>query len=480
VRPASPRLHRAPAAALLSLALASFASAQEVSPPAPPEQEPADREATDPERLARVVLERLVRPDPPEERRLATTLRSSRLRRDLAPEVFVEALAERGEAVVRPILELLVTRRVPGVREGQLEQILSVPQRDIVLAALGRLARGDVLGIAQRRLAGSPEIAPRVAWLEVLGAVGGADQVAEICGAALLREETVVPGATRAAFREALAGILGREARAYSELRDYLRGDRLELLPSAILAMGDAGDARGLPLLDEILTLHAHHGQLVASQVSLIGRSPSPEVNRRLAAGLRWVLDPARIESARAAVLALGVLRDHEALPALIGFLEVEHAGLRDNALWALRSMTGLPYAADARLWRLWHARELDWFTREHANLEARLASGNPAIVASALRAVGERLTRRDVLARDVLVVLGSPRPELRSLACSTLATLDEPLAVPALLDLLDDEDPDCIRAAREALVALTGESLPPDRDAWVAVLVADHPALRR
>ena len=319
-----------------------------------------------------------------------------------------------------------------------------------------------------------------MAWLEVLGAVGGADQLAKIYGAALLKEETDVPGATRAAFREALAGILGREARAYSELREYLRGDRLELLPSAILAMGDAGDARGLPLLDEILTLHAHHGQLVASQVSLIGRSPSPEVNRRLAAGLRWVLDPARIESARAAVLALGVLRDHEALPALIGFLEVEHAGLRDNALWALRSMTGLPYAADARLWRLWHARELDWFTREHANLEARLASGNPAIVASALRAVGERLTRRDVLARDVLVVLESPRPELRSLACSTLATLDEPLAVPALLDLLDDEDPGCIQAAREALVALTGESLPPDRDAWVAVLVADHPALRR
>lgn len=481
-RPPSPRRAGRLVAALCGLALASAApraAAQEgLEAPAELAADAAGtltKERADAKRRARLVEPRWVTPDQPEDYFVAAALRASRTHHAQGGAAFSEGIAGRGLVAVPAALEVLVRRRVPGVHEGELEQLLSVPQRDVLLAALAALEPRAVLSQARMRCEGSQDLGTRTAMIEVLGALGGADELEQLLAPALLLEETELADELRAALREALARLLARDERAFTRLAALLRRQRPQLVPPVLFALGDAGDERGLAILDEVLNFHPDQGQLAASQVPRIGRSLAPEVNRQLADRLHWMLDPARLGECRAAVLALGVLRDHEAVPALIGFLEGDHAGLRDTALWSLREMTGLAFAADATLWRRWHERELAWFRTDLRGIPARLRSGEPAVVVAALRDLGERRMRREELALEVLPVLERPEADLRALACATLARLDEPLVAPALVDLLEDQDAGAARAAAEALAALTGKDLPPERAAWSAALALEE-----
>ena len=82
----------------------------------------------------------------------------------------------------------------------------------------------------------------------------------------------------------------------------------------------------------------------------------------------------------------------------------------------------------------------------------------------------------KDPRAEDALIaLLKDPDPAARRQACASLQALGRPEAIPPLIALLSDPVLPVRASARDALVALTGESLPVDPAAWTAWL-AQHP----
>lgn len=420
--------------------------------------------------------ESIVGPEAGPLRFVATALRAARSQPGLSAREVAMAISRQGPGVVPPIREMLHRARVPALVEGQLEQILSAPQRQVLLDAFEALGRSAVLAEVQLALGPDEDLAARVVLIETLGAVGEPGDLEALQQLAQLPEEGAAaegsveePGEVlEDAFRAALARLLRRDpGGAFPALGLAAREGPQELLPATILAVGDVGGDGALVWLEELVNFFPDRARLCASQVPRIGRSLSSVVNRQLASRLRWMLDPGRAGDCSAAMLALGELRDHEAIPAMTGFLEDGREGLARDALWSLRCATGQTFPADPKLWRTWYADELAWFTSEYAGARSRLTHGDPAHVADALRAICKRRIRRDELALDVLAVLRSSNPNLRSLACSALEELDEPLVVPALVQQLDDPEPACVQAAGRALVSITGAKLPFEAEAW-------------
>ena len=72
---------------------------------------------------------------------------------------------------------------------------------------------------------------------------------------------------------------------------------------------------------------------------------------------LRSFLYNRRISLRKEACLALGKLKARSAAPDLIDLLEDRHEGLKSNAHWALRQISGLSLPADPELWTTWWER---------------------------------------------------------------------------------------------------------------------------
>lgn len=410
----------------------------------------------------------------PAEQRVAATLRRSRVERTSETEAFAREISAQGPAVLRPCLDTLELQRVACVVPTDIEQMLSRPQREILLLALAELPSTLVLASGFERLALSREPAVRRLVLDVLQVAGGSTHLAELDELALGEDEALLRHELEESFQAALAGILRRDPRAFDQLSSFHRDAPEPLADAIVRAVGDAGDTRGLAFLEHAITFRASQTSLCASQVQRLGRSGDRQRDAELAQRLRWTLDPDQPEACGALVMALGELRDSESVPVLIEFLSGSHAGLAGNALWALRRITDLNFPALPERWSAWYESELAWFTREQDFALRDLHSGSPSAAAAAARAISERRLWREELAEELLTALQRPHPTLRAPICRAIERLGVDSVAPGLVDLLDDDDPASVQAALRTLTALTGRELPADSMTWRLALTGD------
>jgi HEAT repeat protein len=409
----------------------------------------------------------------PAEQSLAGRLRSARSERTLDDPALPRELAALGLPILRPCLDALERERVAQVAPGDRVQILSIPQREVVLDVLAELPHGPVLEAALERGQLSSSLAVRRLALDVIGAVGSTQNLDALVALSLIEGETWPPRDVQASFQAALVKLLEREPKFYERLGAFHR-DAPEALGDAIVcAVGDAGDPRGLAFLEHVLTFRPGATAMCASQVRRLGRSGEPTLDRGLAQRLRWAVDPDRPETCRALLLALGELRDYDSVPLLIGLLDSEDPGLSGNALWALRRITELEFPGLSSRWQAWYEAELAWFQSEEEHALRDLHVGPPSAAAAAARAISERRLWREDLALELLAALERPLPSLRAPLCRALERLGVKSVALGLVDLLDD-DPDSAAAALHALVALTGRDLPADATTWRLALAMD------
>jgi HEAT repeat protein len=394
----------------------------------------------------------------PAEQRVASALRRSRLERTKESEAFAREISAGGPAVLRPCLDTLELQRVACVSPSDVEQMLSSPQREILLLALAELPSPQVLSGGFERLALSQEPAVRRLMLDVLQVAGAAAHLAELDELALGEGEALPRPELEESFQAALAGILRRDPRAYDQLATFHRDAPEPLADAIVRAVGDAGDTRGLSFLEHAITFRTSQLSLCASQVKRLGRSG----------------DPDRPEACRALFLALGELRDSEAVPILIEFLSSADAGLAGNAHWALRRITDLEFPPLPERWSSWYESELEWFVREQDFVLRDLHSGSLSAATAAVRAISERRLWREELADELLSALQRPRTQLRAPICRALERLGVQSAAEGLVDMLDDGDPASVQAALRALTALTGRELPADSMTWRLALASD------
>jgi HEAT repeat protein len=410
----------------------------------------------------------------PAEQRVASALRRSRLERTKESEAFAREISAGGPAVLRPCLDTLELQRVACVSPSDVEQMLSSPQREILLLALAELPSPQVLSGGFERLALSQEPAVRRLMLDVLQVAGAAAHLAELDELALGEGEALPRPELEESFQAALAGILRRDPRAYDQLATFHRDAPEPLADAIVRAVGDAGDTRGLSFLEHAITFRTSQLSLCASQVKRLGRSGDRQRDADLAQRLRWAVDPDRPEACRALFLALGELRDSEAVPILIEFLSSADAGLAGNAHWALRRITDLEFPPLPERWSSWYESELEWFVREQDFVLRDLHSGSLSAATAAVRAISERRLWREELADELLSALQRPRTQLRAPICRALERLGVQSAAEGLVDMLDDGDPASVQAALRALTALTGRELPADSMTWRLALASD------
>jgi HEAT repeat protein len=173
-----------------------------------------------------------------------------------------------------------------------------------------------------------------------------------------------------------------------------------------------------------------------------------------------------------AAATALGRLRDLTAVPRLAPLLDPTAApGLRRAARAALERLTGAAPGPDRAAWEPVLAATAERLAALD-DLLALTAAPDAAIRTAAATALGRVRDRRSLAA--LLVLLRDPSPAPAAAACAALGALGFEEAVPPLVTRLADGPPEVRKAARDALVELTGKLLPPDAAAWKAWL-RDH-----
>ncbi|NOT29167.1 MAG: hypothetical protein HOP15_01825 [Planctomycetes bacterium] len=416
----------------------------------------------------------------PEEGEAIELLRS--LRRKVRPsdDELALRLARPGERIVPLLFEVLATRRVPvadpvsaagsvppAVAAVAAPQILSEIQEDIVLLALAQLEREPVLAHATAAIRADATLARRGAALACIGAVGGANDLLQLFELALAAAETRPEKNLERALRRAVSTLIGRDPRTLEQLVSLRRITRAELMPVLVEAVGAAKDPRGLAYLSEVAYWSEGLILPVMSQVPLLGPSGDEAIDAAIKVRMRPYLDESRPGPCCAAILALTALGDEDSIAELIELLPSESAGLRENAHWALKKLTGLTLAGSPEAWRRWHQGELFWMLRQKPKEFQRLKESQAGLVAAALREILPHPLARRELASALPDLLKSSFPSLRVLACRTLSNLAAKDAVEKLVWALEDPVPEVSQAAHAALRKLTRLDLPREPLAW-------------
>jgi HEAT repeat protein len=387
-------------------------------------------------------------------------------------EEATRQLVGLGPEALAPLLVALESGTLPA-RSKPLDD----GQAQAVLAALGGFPRDELFGFLRSALPQEAALERRELVLRLISAYGRAQEVdlaftaASLTRAATPEERRIegrLPSPPLApALERALTTLLERDDAALGETRARWPGLGQELLLSVFRAVGTSGDPRGLVLLGDALGVRPLLDGNLLSQIARLAPLASDDQCRAAAARVRAFLGDPREGVRASAAVALGRLGDCECVAALIGLLGGPEEGVRSNAHWALRQVTGLSLPASEPLWLEWHRRELAWFESSAEDAFAALESEDPGLVHAAMQAIVERRLWRDRLADEVLVVLEHPEARLRAAGCDALAKLGSKSALSGLIDLFDDEEPDVVQHAWQALRALTGKDLPSHAAAW-------------
>lgn len=404
-------------------------------------------------------------------RRVGAILREARVAGH-EPGALAERLAAPGPSAIPALLDVLVQARVPKSADSDAPQLLSKPQRALVVATLVRLPTADVRAELDARLSVDPRTrAVRIAALHVLGVIGrepDLDRLGELArgtdGAPLGRDE-------RDALREAHAAFLRRMPHVLASVGKHWDRRDPAANEALLLALGDLQEKRAMELLFQVARTDARHAQLALSTVRRTGASGNPEVDLEFARWLRHQPDPHRTEWTRAVLYALGELDEGESLDVLVDALGDTKVGLRDAAEWSLQKISGMTHSGDSDFWKSWRRRELQWMDRGRARCRSAFDSSDVGAIVQALREYSGRRLFRSELVRDVVALLERPQSAVQELACATLGELGSRAAVPALVQALASARPAVAEAAWRALTNIAGCEVPREAEAAHALL---------
>jgi HEAT repeat protein len=370
---------------------------------------------------------------------------------------YVPAVTTHDPEVVDGLLGLLRDRRVPALDDGE-EQILSRYQQELVLESFRVFGRGAVRPAIKRLLREGETASPDVtaAALLALGAVGESNDLRRLMTLALPDDVERPERVVEQALESALTRVLEHDPRGFEHLAVFWQQMRLELLPVVIRAVGATSDPNGVEVLGQMVRWRPELAPLAVAQLRRLGPAPEPSVNEDLADLLRPRLDPEDVNLCRAVVLALGELEDFHAVPRLIQLLDEPH-GIGENALWALRRLSGCDWGSSPDWWKHWYESEAAWYRNGHRQALQRLTSARQGTVAEALREYAEHRLFRHTLAAEVEEVLYRTEPTLRLLACEALGALGSRRSLPVLREVAGDDDPALQEAARAALATIAG-----------------------
>jgi len=409
-------------------------------------------------------------PNSPENQDIAAALRASRKCVAGNQRALLERIVKASSGNLDALMEILIRARVPETSADDAPQILSEPQRGLLLSALSRTSVVLVRSNLDRRLETAPTPELRNAVVHALGAVGGARDLVRLVEIAPRLKDGSLEPATQNALRAAATAILARDPSSVRTIRVLLGRVSPAIGEELVFALGSKRDPRRLSELSDIARNFQKLGPLCVSLVRTVGASADEEVDRTFCLWMVDQIPSAKPDYQSMLLQSLGSLDDGSSIATLAEQLGSEHVGVRDSALWALKKITGLAYAPQPAAWKPFLDEEHAWMSGTRPRLQLSVRSGTLEHAIEALRELGDRRIHRAEIAGDVAVAFDRPEPELRQLACEMLARLASPAGIAPLCNALDDSNPAVADAAWQALSTLGGIEPPRDReDARVA-----------
>ena len=390
--------------------------------------------------------------------RIAAVLRLSRREDSPGRVELVQRMTAKGASSVEALLDLLEAGRVPKTDPQDGRQVLSDPQRELVLGALGASDRGQVARAAEQRLADATTAGAARPSALALGAVGGALELERFLREWKTQSGRDLPDLEHRDWRKVFQLLLRRSPDAFGVAERYWRDASEARRRALVEASGQLGDPAALRTLASIL--ENDQGDLATlsiGQIPRIGRSYDSDLDERMCESLRMRLEHPNANLRQLTLQALGELRDRSTMGLCIDLLESDDVGTRSIALWALRRASGVELEGKKTTWERWFAEQERTLARAPRSILPKLESKDPMVVVEGLRELGLLRVERPQVARWIEPLLERREPGLRVQACIALGELDDRSSAPALFELAEDADSRVSAAARAALRKLTG-----------------------
>lgn len=338
----------------------------------------------------------------------------------------------------------------------------------LCLRALERAPAPAVFAHLGKALDAGPTQEERLSILHILGARGSGEGLALVLrNARDLGPLELGRPRVRGALCDALTAILDRDERAWSEIEKRI--DDLELATCEVLveAIGAAGRARGMDLLEHLFRRAELDPERVIEAVVLLEVARPWELAGRTLELIRpWLRSQDGSRRALAARL-LGRVHALDELHTLIALTGDGDPLVRRCAGDAVRAMAGLPLTVDPEALAAWHEREEVWYEERWTVLLETLVSPRPGLGNQALGELLEHPLYRHEVARELAENLHRQPLSVAVATCNELGALGSPWALPGLVEVLGDAKPRLAKVVWRALCKLTGQERELSRETW-------------
>jgi HEAT repeat protein len=345
-------------------------------------------------------------------------------------------------------------------------------RRSALLAALRALPFPDVLESLARDVWRDGDIASHVQVLHVVREAGDRRAIP-----VLLRLLGTVDGqvvgvpAISHGLRQTLQVLVRRDRHALATLVRAWEDVPGPLQREVIRTFRQIGSASALDALVDLAGTDTELEVAVLDEMSRFPPMALASLEDLTRQRLRSRLNAYDHEVRAAAVRLVASIQDMRAFGEVVALLEDEAPRVRGAAAKALQDLSGKRLGGRVEDWGHWHAGEREWFEQDGTRLLGVIAKGEPSEVLGAMRSVaGHRLYRRE-FSLVLLDLLDEESAGLRRCAIGSLRLLGAREAVVELIASLEDPEPEVRHEAWTALVAITGENLPCESEAWEEAL---------
>ncbi|MEQ1891438.1 MAG: HEAT repeat domain-containing protein [Planctomycetota bacterium] len=396
-----------------------------------------------------------------------------------AQEPLQEAFSGEPSALeLRRRLAGLPATELPRLFRLAVEARLVLPQADTFLplddeqlaavrAALCARSRRELLPFFEELARGPLELRERLEAHLVLGAVGESENLRLLLRLSVNPGESAPPFELRTSFTAALAAILWRAPAAIEQVPGLFTDSPPVFTAPVVEALAQCAGRRATEILAQLLGRVPGIDGLLLARLAQRGRYTGSSAEFVFATLRRYFhqTDPALVA---AAVRASAELGDDGAVDELIGLLEHRDERVCAGAVDALTELSGLDFGSDVARWTGWYHAEMHWWEHEADARLVRIERAHGPEYVRAAREVLEHRLFRARLAESFAQALERRDADEAWLACRALAELRSMVAVPALIECLERDDPRLRAAAHAALRAITGAELGPEPEAWL------------
>ncbi len=401
--------------------------------------------------------------------------------RPAAAELMASRLAILGAGHIPAIFQIFHRGAAPGP-DGSAEAkdvALEPAQERALLLAMKRM--GPAVNRYFRelsRLSGDREV--RMSAVRALGEIASSAELRLMLDLTRPKPEEISPADSIAVteelsdadadrFRAAIEAMLLRDADALAQVESLLPLAEAEYASPMIHAVANQNSRSALAVLTRHLGSRQELDGLLLTDIGKCAAAQPAPFTQDVNAAVRRYLSASTAELVREAALVIGRLEDSDALPNLVTLLSHSDRGVRQNAHWSLKRITGLYFAADPKAWSPWLELEMAWWRDTAPKLFEKLERAPIGEAMASVQQIARRRYPRHTLAGELTRALTHPEAEVRRLACVALGQFRSRPAVEGLINVLDDPDPELRAAAHRALRSITGTDLPPERASWIA-----------